>query len=89
VQITHQILWNIVQITHQIPWNSVQVLHQILDKRHFEVKSGKNVKSESLNMYRTMYAPSHAVRASLKKYGVMDGLYSVPLYLIGSLPGIL
>jgi len=54
-----------------------------------EVKSGTNVKSESLNVYRKMYAPSHAVRASLKKYGVMDGLYSVPLYLIGSLPAFI
>jgi len=54
-----------------------------------EVKSGKNVKSESLNMYRNMYAPSHAIRASLKKYGVMDGLYSIPLYLTGSLSDII
>jgi predicted AAA+ superfamily ATPase len=54
-----------------------------------EVKSGKNVKSESLKAYRNEFAPSHAVRASLKKYGVMDGLYSVPLYLIGNLYGIL
>jgi len=54
-----------------------------------EVKSGKNVKSESLNAYRTMYAPSLAVRASLKKYGFMDGLYSVPLYLIGNLSSII
>jgi predicted AAA+ superfamily ATPase len=54
-----------------------------------EVKSGKNVKSESLNAYRIMFAPDIAVRASLKKYGVMDGLYSVPLYLIGSLPAVI
>jgi len=54
-----------------------------------EVKSGKNVKSESLKAYRTMFAPVQAVRASLKKYGAMDGLYSVPLYLIGNLYGIL
>jgi len=53
-----------------------------------EVKSGKNVKSESLNVYRNEYAPAQAVRASLKKYGVMDGLYSIPLYLIGNLSGI-
>jgi len=54
-----------------------------------EVKSGKNVKSESLNVYRNLFAPVYAVRSSLKKYGVMDGLYSVPLYLIGSLSGII
>jgi predicted AAA+ superfamily ATPase len=54
-----------------------------------EVKSGKNVKSESLNVYRNEYNPARAVRASLKKYGVTDGSHSVPLYLTGGLTGIL
>jgi predicted AAA+ superfamily ATPase len=54
-----------------------------------EVKSGKNVKSESLNVYRNEYKPVRAIRASLKNYGCLDGLYSVPLYLAGSLAEIL
>jgi predicted AAA+ superfamily ATPase len=54
-----------------------------------EVKSGKNVKSESLNAYRNEYRPDHAVRASLKNYGVVDGLYAVPLYMVGSITEIL
>ncbi|WP_461247591.1 ATP-binding protein [Treponema sp. R6D11] len=54
-----------------------------------EVKSGKNVKSESLNVYRNEYAPACAIRASLKNYGVIDELYSIPLYMIGSLSAIL
>jgi len=54
-----------------------------------EVKSGKNVKSESLNSYRKEYHPDRVIRASLKNYGVVDGLYSVPLYLTGSLFDIL
>jgi len=54
-----------------------------------EVKSGKNVKSESLNAYRNEYRPAHAVRASLKNYGVVDGLCSVPLYMVGSITEIL
>jgi predicted AAA+ superfamily ATPase len=54
-----------------------------------EVKSGKNVKSESLNVYRNEYKPVRAIRASLKNYGCLDGLYSVPLYLIGGLAEIL
>jgi len=54
-----------------------------------EVKSGKNVKSESLNTYRNEFRPNRAIRASLKHYGVVDGLYSVPLYLLGSLAEIL
>jgi predicted AAA+ superfamily ATPase len=54
-----------------------------------EVKSGKNVKSESLNAYRKEYNPARVIRASLKNYGVVDRLYSVPLYLTGSLFDIL
>jgi hypothetical protein len=54
-----------------------------------EVKSGKNVKSESLNLYRNEFRPKRAVRSSYKNYGVVDGLYSVPLYMIGGLKGIL
>jgi len=54
-----------------------------------EVKSGRNVKSESLNVYRNEFKPARAVRASQKNYGAADGLYSVPLYLLGSLTEIL
>ncbi|MDR1803448.1 MAG: ATP-binding protein [Treponema sp.] len=54
-----------------------------------EVKSGKNVKSESLNHYRKEFHPLRAVRASLKNYGFVDGLYSLPLYMTGSLADIL
>jgi predicted AAA+ superfamily ATPase len=50
-----------------------------------EVKSGKNIKSESLNTYRKEFHPARAVRASLKNYGFTDGLYSLPLYMTGSL----
>ncbi|MCL2440302.1 MAG: ATP-binding protein [Treponema sp.] len=54
-----------------------------------EVKSGKSVKSESLNMYRNEFKPARSIRFSLKNYGFIDGLYSVPLYMVGGLPGIL
>jgi len=54
-----------------------------------EVKAGKNVKSESLNIYRKEFRPVHSIRASLKKYGVVDDLYSVPLYLTGAITKIL
>ena len=54
-----------------------------------EVKAGRSVKSESLNIYRKQFRHARSVRLSLKNYGVMDGLYSVPLYMIGSLSGIL
>ena len=54
-----------------------------------EVKSGKNVKSESLNTYRREFQPVRSIRTSLKNYGLTDGLYSVPLYMMGSLAEIL
>jgi predicted AAA+ superfamily ATPase len=54
-----------------------------------EVKSGRNVKSESLVKYRNEFHPVRAVRASLKNYGVINGLYSLPLYMTGSLTKIL
>ena len=54
-----------------------------------EVKSGKNVKSESLNTYRREFRPASVIRASQKNYGVADDLYSVPLYMIRSLAEIL
>jgi len=54
-----------------------------------EVKSGKNVKSESLNTYRNEFKPNRSVRAALKNFGISDGLYSVPLYMLGSLTEIL
>ena len=54
-----------------------------------EVKSGINVKSESLKLYRSEFQPERAVRASLKNYGFVDGLYSLPLYMTGSLIKIL
>jgi predicted AAA+ superfamily ATPase len=57
-----------------------------------EVKSGKNVKSESLRSYITKedFAAEVAVKSSLLNYGVVNNaystgciLYNVPLYAIG------
>ena len=54
-----------------------------------EVKSAKHTKSQSLKVYMQEYKPKHAIRTSLKNYGVVDNLYSVPLYMISQLPGII
>ena len=54
-----------------------------------EVKTGKNVKSKSLDSYRKEYRPARAIRASLKKYGKSGELYSIPLYMIGIVGNIL
>jgi len=36
-----------------------------------------------------MHNPKRAVRTTLRNYGVMDGLFSVPLYMIASIGDIL
>jgi predicted AAA+ superfamily ATPase len=50
-----------------------------------EVKSTRNTKSKSLKAYCDLEKPKYAVRLSLKNFGVQDGLYSIPLYMIESL----
>ena len=54
-----------------------------------EVKSGFRKKSKSLDVYRQMYNPKRAVRTTLRNYGVMNGLFSVPLYMIANIGEIL
>ena len=50
-----------------------------------EVKSGIRKRSRSLDVYRDLYRPNHAVRATLNNLGTAGKLHSVPLYLIASL----
>ena len=55
-----------------------------------EVKSAKHTKSQSLKVYMQEHRPSHAVRTSLKNYGVAQtdfggSLHSLPLYMISQL----
>ena len=47
-----------------------------------EVKAGFRKKSKSLDVYRSLYNPAHAVRTTLQNPGKTGGLYSVPLYMI-------
>jgi predicted AAA+ superfamily ATPase len=54
-----------------------------------EVKSGIRTKSKSLDIYRELYRPAHAVRTALKGFGISGGLYSIPIYMISSFAGIL
>jgi predicted AAA+ superfamily ATPase len=49
-----------------------------------EVKSGIHKRSKSLDIYRELYHPAHAVRTTFNNFGIADGLYSLPLYLIAS-----
>jgi len=45
-----------------------------------EVKSGENVRSRSLGMFRDKYDPALCLRVSAKNFGVENGITSVPLY---------
>ena len=45
-----------------------------------EVKSGINVRSRSLNVFSGKYVPAYNIRFSLKNFGQVDNLRSVPLY---------
>ena len=54
-----------------------------------EVKAGFRKKSKSLDVYRGLYNPAHAVRSTMNNFGVEGGLYSIPLYMVGSLGEIL
>jgi predicted AAA+ superfamily ATPase len=54
-----------------------------------EVKSAQHTKSKSLQVYISEYKPVHAVRSSLRNYGAMNNLLSVPLYMIVDLMEII
>jgi len=49
-----------------------------------EVKAGKNIRSESLKMYRKTFNPEISVRSSLLEYSRNKGNYEIPLYMVGS-----
>jgi len=54
-----------------------------------EVKAGFNKKSKSLDVYRDLNNPAYSVRTTLNNYGKIEGLFSIPLYMIASLKNIL
>ena len=54
-----------------------------------EVKSGTNLNSKSLKVYREKYSPKLAVRFSMQNLRMDGGLLNIPLYLIGEFPRLL
>ena len=54
-----------------------------------EVKSGIRKRSQSLDIYRELYKPEHSIKTTLNNFGIMDDLYSIPLYMIASFDKIL
>ena len=64
--------------------NTAEVDFIVADDRQriipIEVKSSDNVRSKSLNLFRTTYKPPLAIRLSGAEFGLAEGLKSVPLY---------
>ena len=54
-----------------------------------EVKSGLNVRSHSMQVYRSKYNPKVAIRFSMQNLKYDNGLLNIPLYLIDQLPRLL
>jgi predicted AAA+ superfamily ATPase len=54
-----------------------------------EVKSGTNVSSKSMTVYRQNYKPQTVIRTSLKNIGSENGLLSLPLFAISEIKRIL
>lgn len=54
-----------------------------------EVKAETNLKAKSLAQYRKEYNPAKSVRTSLSNFKIDNGLYNIPLYMIGQLENIL
>ncbi|MBP3285195.1 MAG: ATP-binding protein [Clostridia bacterium] len=47
-----------------------------------EVKSGIQIKSRSLDLYRKTFQPEYAIRISERNFGFENGIKSVPLYAV-------
>ena len=54
-----------------------------------EVKATTNLQSKSLRTYCAKFSPSVAIRTSLGGFGVANGIYSIPLYLMEDFPTLL
>ena len=55
----------------------------------FEVKSGNNIGSRSLLVYREKYKPEIAIKTSMKNVDIQDGIFNIPLYLLWNLGNFL
>lgn len=84
------VLQSLLSQTEEIPryWtseNTAEVDFMLPYKNEIipiEVKSGENVKSKSLSIYRKNYEPRISLRFSLKNLNFDDGLLNIPLFLV-------
>ena len=47
-----------------------------------ECKAGDHVKAKSLSVYKDKYQPIYAIRISIRNFGMVNGIKSVPLYSV-------
>ncbi|MFN5443051.1 MAG: ATP-binding protein [Crocinitomicaceae bacterium] len=88
--IENYVLQSLLSQTEEIPryWtseNTAEVDFMLPYKNEIipiEVKSGENVKSKSLSIYRKNYEPRISLRFSLKNLNFDDGLLNIPLFLV-------
>ena len=87
------VLLELLSLNKEVPfyWTSgntaeVDFIWQLKDKViPFEVKSGENIGSRSLTLYRQKYNPEISVKTSMKNVDVQDGVINIPLYLLWNL----
>ena len=87
------VLLELISLNDDIPfyWTSgntaeVDFVWQLKDKIiPIEVKSGENIGSRSLTLYRQKYNPSVALKISMKNLDIQDRIINVPLYLLWNL----
>ncbi len=87
------VLLELISLNKETPyyWNSgntaeVDFVWQLKDKIiPFEVKSGENLTSRSLNLYRQKYNPEISIKTSMKNVDIQDGIINIPLYLLWNL----
>lgn len=87
------VLNELISLNGEIPfyWTSgntaeVDFIWQFKDKIiPIEVKSGSNLGSKSLTLYRKKYNPSISMKVSMKNIEVQDGMINIPLYLLWNL----
>ena len=64
----------------------VDFIWQLKDKViPFEVKSGENIGSRSLMIYREKYKPKISIKTSMKNVDIQKELINIPLYLLWNL----
>lgn len=54
-----------------------------------EVKANTNLQAKSLKVYREKYQPEKSIRTSLADFEINNGLYNVPLFMVGKFDEIL